>query len=231
MKNLLLLLSMCIFFISCNEQTAEKEETTTKKTEENVAPKPEEAVQTELIKNGIDASGGIPEGLQVGDEAPMFVKADHTGAEVDLAALLADGPVVIQFYRGQWCPYCTKSMAAFQDSLSFITEKGAQVIAVGPETNENVLAAVEKSEATYPLIPDYQLEILDAYKVTFQVTEDYTQKVMEYAKTDLADNASGVSKLPVPATYVIGQDKKVKFVDFDQNYRVRASVEEILKHL
>ncbi|MEO1437331.1 MAG: peroxiredoxin-like family protein [Bacteroidota bacterium] len=231
MKNLLLLLSMCIFFISCSQQSPEKEETTSQKKEETTPTKPEQAVQTDLTKYGIAATSTIPEGLQIGTEAPMFVKKAHTGEDFNLETMLADGPVVIQFYRGQWCPYCTRNMANFQDSLQMITDKGATVIAVGPESMENALMAVEKSKASYPLIPDYNLEILDAYKVTFTVTDDYTEKVKNYASHDLADNGSGVSKLPVPATYVIGQDKKVKYVQFDPDYSNRASVQEILSYL
>ena len=41
-------------------------------------------------------------GLGVGDEAPSFRLPDQDGTEVDSAALLSQGPLVVTFFRGHW---------------------------------------------------------------------------------------------------------------------------------
>ncbi|MFQ5790145.1 MAG: redoxin domain-containing protein, partial [Acidobacteriota bacterium] len=44
--------------------------------------------------------------LQVGDGAPDFALPNTEGKMVRLAELQKEGPVVVSFYRGSWCPFC-----------------------------------------------------------------------------------------------------------------------------
>ncbi len=60
--------------------------------------------------------------------------------------------IVLMFYRGQWCPYCNKQMSQMNDSLSMITAKGATVVAISPEIQENVVKTIEKTKASFPVI-------------------------------------------------------------------------------
>ena len=64
-----------------------------------------------------------PEGLFINSKAPDFKVKDQSGVEINLKELRKKGPVVILFYRGNWCPYCSKELTRFQDSLQLITEK------------------------------------------------------------------------------------------------------------
>ena len=86
-----------------------------------------------------------PEGLKVGDTAPDFKVKDTDGKEISLKKALKKGPVVMLFYRGQWCPYCNRQLKALQDSLNFIKEKGGTLIAVSPEKPDNISNTVEKT--------------------------------------------------------------------------------------
>ena len=50
---------------------------------------------------------------KVGHEAPDFVLHEAgSGERVQLAEVLSRGPVVLSFYRGQWCPYCNLEVRA-----------------------------------------------------------------------------------------------------------------------
>ena len=66
---------------------------------------------------GIDAERGVPTGLEVGSKAPGFAGRDNTGESFDLYTNLRNGPVVLVFYRGKWCPVCNRHMSAFRDSV------------------------------------------------------------------------------------------------------------------
>ncbi|HEY0731995.1 MAG TPA: peroxiredoxin-like family protein, partial [Chitinophagaceae bacterium] len=79
-----------------------------------------------------------PEGLFINSKAPDFKVKDQEGNEQSLKELRKKGPVVVLFYRGYWCPYCNKELNRFQDSLQFITEKGATLIAITPESPEGI---------------------------------------------------------------------------------------------
>ncbi|MEM7101952.1 MAG: peroxiredoxin-like family protein [Bacteroidota bacterium] len=224
-------------FMSCQPKTENVSEDKPTTTEANVEKEAKNPVNDELIssfiKLGVNVEEGIPEGLATGAQAPLFKAKDSKGELIDLENMLQDGPVVLQFYRGEWCPVCSRYLNAFQDSLSLIEAKGAKVIAVAPETSENVEKAIESFPITYPVIADTELQIMNAYKVTFKVTDAYVDRIKNSRlKTDIAaHNGADAAYLPVPATYVINQDKSIGFVQFDIDYRNRASVESILNHL
>ena len=95
-----------------------------------------------------------PLGLNLNDTAPDFTAKDQAGKEVNLKKLLKKGPVVVLFYRGQWCPFCNKQLSGMQDSLASITSKGATVIAITPEIPENISKTIEKTKASYSLLCD-----------------------------------------------------------------------------
>jgi peroxiredoxin len=172
-----------------------------------------------------------PTGLNKGDKAPDFTVKNQMGEEVSLKAQLKTGAVVLVFYRGQWCPYCNKQLSALQDSLSMITDKGAKLIAVSPEKAENITKTVEKTKATYSVISDIDLKIMNAYKVTFGLDAATTKKYKGYG-IDLADaNGANGNNLPVPAVYIIGKDGKIIHRYFDENYAKRMSVKEIIAML
>ncbi|MFP5041267.1 peroxiredoxin family protein [Parasediminibacterium sp. JCM 36343] len=172
-----------------------------------------------------------PEGLKVGDMAPNFKAIDNAGKPFSLKKELKKGEVVIVFYRGQWCPFCNKELSHLNDSLSLITAKGATVVAISPETIENVTKTVNKTKATFPVIGDKDLSILKAYKVNYAVEGKMLETYKKYKIDFTVVNGSNGNTLPVPSTYVIGKDRTVKYVFFNPDYKLRASVQDILNHL
>ena len=84
----------------------------------------------------VTASGPAP-GLAVGDRAPDFTLPNATGESVRLAARLARGPVVLSFYRGEWCPFCNLELRALQAALPRFQARGAfPVSTLTPSTAE-----------------------------------------------------------------------------------------------
>ena len=172
-----------------------------------------------------------PEGLKVGDAAPMFTAKDQNGKTVKLKDALKKGPVVMMFYRGQWCPFCNKQLSHFSDSLQMIMAKGASIMALTPETGENVKRTIEKTKASFPVLEDAGMAIMKMYKVNFAVDENTIAKYKGYGIDFDKANGSNGANLPVPATYIIGIDGLIKYVFFNKDYRKRASVQEILNNL
>jgi peroxiredoxin len=178
--------------------------------------------QTDMMK---------PEGLKLGDTAPDINAIDQDGKKVLLNELLKKGDVVVIFYRGQWCPFCSKQLSKVNDSLSFVNAKGASVIAVTPETADNIKKTIEKTEASYSIIGDKNMDIMKSYKVNFGVDEKTVEKYKTYGIDFDKANGTNGANLPVPATYIIGKEGKIKYVFFNPDYRQRPSVKEILEHL
>ena len=169
--------------------------------------------------------------LAVGTEAPAFQAKDVAGHPVELRQLLKKGPVVLYFYRGQWCPYCNKQLSQLQDSLQTLTSQGAQVVVVTPETPANVDKTIAKTKATFPIVTDQNFAIMKAYKTAFAVDEATVQKYQGFGVDLRAANGADVAVLPVPATYVIGRNGKIKYAYFNPDYRHRVSVREVAQAL
>lgn len=183
-----------------------------------------------ILKNEIFLQAQ-PEALKIGDMAPLFETKNHNGQLIKLDLLLQNGPVVLFFYRGSWCPYCNRQMSDLQDSVHLITAKGATVLAVSPETNESMSKIIEKSKADFTFISDSGYKIMDAYKVSFKLDEGTVKKYKFFGLNIEKANGNEDDILPVPATYVIGTDGTIKYVFFNTDYKKRASVNEILNHL
>lgn len=172
-----------------------------------------------------------PSGLTVGQKALDFVGVDQNGNEISLYGQLEKGPVVLLFYRGAWCGYCNKQLSELEDSLAFISDKGGIVLAVTPERPESIQKTLDKTKASFKIIHDRDLTIMNRYQVTFRL-EDAVLKQYKSAGIDLFEkNGDNGPNLPVPATYIIGQDGLILYAFFDPDYTKRATVGQILQNL
>ena len=174
----------------------------------------------------------IPQGLKIGDKAPDFTGYDQTGKQVELKKLLEKGPMILFFYRGNWCPICNRYLSNYQDSLKVLTDQGFQVVAITPESIENVENTVKMHSLSFTVIYDCQEKIMKDYDLMFNVTKAYQDKVLSSHSVDIAKyNGRDVAHLPVPATYIINKDGFIIAVQFDPDYTNRASVKWMLKNL
>lgn len=172
-----------------------------------------------------------PEGLFINSRAPEFRLKDQNDEFISLKELRKKGPVVVMFYRGYWCPFCNKQMKAYQDSLQLITDKGATLVAITPESSTGIDSTIIRTGATFPLLTDADGKLAAAYGVAFKV-DDRTVSRYKMAGIDLLKtNKQKEAVLPVPAVYVINKEGSVTYRYFDDNYRRRPSVAEILRNL
>lgn len=172
-----------------------------------------------------------PEGLFINSKAPEFKLKDQSGLEVSLKDLRKKGPVVLLFYRGNWCPFCNRQLKALQDSLSLIYDKGAQVVAITPEKSEGIDATISKTGAAFPILYDEDSKVASAYEVAFKV-DDKTLSRYKMSGIDLLKtNDQKTAMLPIPAVYIINKEGTVSYRFFDENYRNRMPVSEILKNI
>jgi len=171
-------------------------------------------------------------GLPVGVKAPDFQAIDADSVTYILDEALKKGPVVVIFYRGQWCPICNKHLAAVQDSLKLITDKGASVVAVSPQKPEYLNKMAGQTGATFRLLYDKSYAISDAYDVTFTPEAWQLIRYNKDLNAKLKESQSDDSqRLPIPATYLINRDGVIVWRHFDPDYRNRSTVKDILAHL
>ncbi len=163
--------------------------------------------------------------LEIGSKAP-----DIETENFSLSQAVKEGPVVLIFYRGYWCPYCVRNLEEFEENLDQIRKRGARVVAVTPEGGEGAEKMKNKAEWSSTIVQDADHSIMTDYGVLFKVSEKYDRKIRLLLFTDIAEvNDDDESFLPIPAAYVIDQEQRVTYIHYDANYKKRASVEDILQ--
>ena len=173
-----------------------------------------------------------PTGINKGEIAPNFKAINQDGKQIDLYKILQSKNVVLLFYRGYWCPYCKKQLKAYSDSLSILKEYNTEVIAISPETKKGVNKMVKKAKVNYNIVSDIGGKIMKKYKLNFFVTKKYNNLIKAFTFKSLEKhNGQSKAELPIPATYIIGKDKIIKFKHFDKNYKKRASIREVVSKL
>jgi len=167
----------------------------------------------------VRAAGTVNNALKVGQSVPEFTLPDAFGNEVSLKTLLAQGPVVVSFYRGEWCPFCNLELLALQEALPKIKELGASLIAISPEKPDHGIVATEKNKLTFPVLSDLGNKVARQFGIVFQVGQELREFSKNVFKNDLAlRNGDQSYELPVPATFVIDKPGTVRFAHADVDY-------------
>ena len=157
--------------------------------------------------------------LRVGDVAPEFTLPDAFGHVVSLKGLLAEGPLVISFYRGEWCPYCNLELRELQAALPKIQALGAKLVAISPEKPDGGIIATEKNQLTFPILSDFDNKLARRFGIVFQVGDGVKELGKTRFNNDLElRNGEGSYQLPVPATYVIDASGIIRFSHVDADY-------------
>ncbi|MDJ0714305.1 MAG: peroxiredoxin-like family protein [Prochloraceae cyanobacterium] len=180
----------------------------------------------DLVKSGI-----ADRSLKVGDRVSEFTLTNAIGKEITLRSLLAEGPVVISFYRGQWCPYCNLELRALQKALPEIIANGASLVAISPQTPDNSLSTAEKNELTFEVLRDVGNKVAREFGLVFTLPEELRPIYEGFGVDLLAHNGDKTFELPLPATYVVAADGKVISAFVDPDYTKRLEPEEIVAAL
>ncbi len=177
-------------------------------------------------------AGGLEAGsLRRGARAPDFSLPDHTGRMRSLGELLAEGVVVLNFYRGGWCPYCNMELNALQRWLPEIEAAGGKLVAVAPELPDNSLTTREKSNLQFEVLSDQGNGVARAFGLVFALPEALRPI---YAKIGIdipAYNGDDSFEIPMPATYIIGRDGEIHYAFVDADYTQRLEPEVIVREL
>lgn len=171
-------------------------------------------------------------GLQVGVQAPDFIADDFRGEKVQLSSYYEDGPVILVFYRGSWCPYCNAHLQQLQSNLDKFKEYDASLIAVSVDKLDKAAEAVEGYDLKFDVVSNPEGDILEKYGLMFTVPDELNREYKERFKIDL-EAASGRADhvIAIPATYIIDTNGIIIFAYANEDYKIRTSIEEIIQEL
>ena len=179
-------------------------------------------------KKEVAPSAEATEPLAKGDSVPKVTLHTIDGEAVDLAAMVAEKPTALIFYRGSWCPYCNKHLSNVGKMEGELVDKGYQIVAISPDKPANLMVAKEKGDLNYTLLSDAEMAAAKAFGVAFRLDADTLKKYKGYG-IDLEEASGGgnMDTLPIPAFYLIGTDGTIDFAFTDPDYTKRISQEEI----
>jgi peroxiredoxin len=169
--------------------------------------------------------------LKTGDRAPDFTLPDALGRPVSLAERLHQGPAVVTFYRGGWCPYCNIQLRAYQRALPEIAALGGRIMAISPQLPDGSLATAEANKLEFDVLSDLGNSVGRAFGLVYALPDELRAALQSNDKALPRINGDDSWELPLPATYVIASDGRIAHAAIELDYRQRLAPETIVATL
>lgn len=169
----------------------------------------------------VQAAGLAKHGLQAGQLAPDFTLPDAAGQPVRLAGLLQAGPVVLVFYRGNWCPYCNVQLRVYNQALPRFQAHGATLVAVSPQTPELTQLTAEEKELHFPVLSDVGNAVARQYGLAYQVGGAVYDTLHGVGIDLAAHNGDASGELPLTGTFVIARDGHIAWATVEADFKQR----------
>jgi peroxiredoxin len=200
--------------------------------EEFMAGLPDEARTTVAKSFDVLMSSDFGSKALTKDEtATDFTLPNAKGETTQLYKLLEKGPVVLNFYRGGWCPFCNLEFKSVHDILPQIKEHGATLVGISPELPDNSLDTIEKNQLQFEVLSDVGNNIAQQYGIVMEVPEVIRALYMEWGLDIPKINGDETWELPIPATYVINTDGKIVSSYINKNYTERMEPDDVITAL
>lgn len=184
--------------------------------------------------DAVPALAALPENanhvkpLEASERAPSIMVRDVDGRRINTSRVYRDGPAVLIFYRGGWCPYCSQHLAEMAQIEGELHEMGYRIIGVSPDRPAKLRESIDEHELAYTLLSDSDVKLARAFGVAFRV-DDETNDMLRGHGIDLEDAAGRSHRvLPIPAVYLIDVDGVIRFAHWNPDYRERLSGDKVL---
>lgn len=178
---------------------------------------------SEMLNQKLDSNA-----LTVGDTAPDFSLQSTNQNNVNLYELLKTKPVIISFFRGSWCPFCVTELEHYQKNL--VTDKkpiATHFLAISPQKTEISSQLCQNNNISLTILSDEGNEVAKKYGLVFTLP-DNVRDLYKNLGANLHDfNGDNSYQLPIPATYIIDQNKKIIFSYINVNYMERVDISEL----
>ena len=185
----------------------------------------------EAVVNQLDRAETAGGALKVGDVMPGFLLPNAEGRLVFSGDLTGRGPLVVVFFRGNWCPYCLRTLEALESALSSIEAAGGQLAALTPDTGSHLIATKRQHGLTYEILSDVDGAVGLQFGVLFRAPQRYRELLIGLG-IDLEERHGNAGWLiPMPATFVIDQSGVARYAFVNVDFTRRAEPEEIVQVL
>ena len=183
------------------------------------------------VVDELTQSGITERALPSTSKAPEFELPDHNGKLVRSSELLANGRLVICFFRGRWCPFCVGQMEAMNVIVPQLEELHASLVAISPQTVQQSYFMADQHKLRFPLLSDAGNTVARQFGLVYRVP-DYQQEIYRRVFVNLPFvNGDDSWELPIPATYVLDHDHTLLYASADPDYMDRPEPGDIVQFL
>lgn len=177
---------------------------------------------------GLAPSPEAAKPLGVGAKAPDAKVLNADGSAVALSSVLGGKPTVLIFFRGGWCPFCSRHLAAVGEHELDLRTLGYQIVGVSAEGPEKLKPTAEANHVRYRLVSDRAATASIAYGVGYRLPPDRGPAYHENG-IDLTPAPDGDGFwLPVPTAFIVDAKGVIRFVYSNADPSIRISPEELI---
>ena len=161
--------------------------------------------------------------LLYGEKIPMAVIPDASGKSFDLNKAIAEKPTILVFYRGGWCPYCSKQLSGLQQALPGLEKMGYQLIAVSTDESDGLMQSATKEKLSYTLLSDANLELSKQIGIAYKAPKGYWEML---PKTTGGKDVDLL--LPVPSVFILDKTGVIHFEYINPDFKQRLSADLLM---
>lgn len=210
---------------------AEERAETAEKTEPE--EKPDESPEPRVNETDTpddDAIGALPEGMGIppGESAPDVVAVDAEGDEIQLLDLVEDEAIVLFFYRGGWCPYCSFQIREMTEAFDDFDDRGVRPVAISVDRPEEAAQTDATFEIPFPVLSDSDLVVHEAFSVVYEADEDEVDRLAGFGMDIEQASGRDHNSYAIPGVFVIDDEAVVQWAHVDPDYSVRPSTDQLL---
>jgi peroxiredoxin len=184
-----------------------------------------------LQRESIEKSGIAARALGKGAQLPAFTLADADGRAVASDQLVAQGPVVVVFYRGAWDKFSRVYLRELEKRLPEIEAAGASLVAISAEDVDRTALMRKKADVSFTLLSDPGYQVARRFGVVYPVPSASDQVIRAHG-FDLAKYyGTRAPELPLAAAYVIDRHGTIIYASRPSDPYRRADPSEIIAAL
>ncbi|OJJ17128.1 hypothetical protein BKI52_30925 [marine bacterium AO1-C] len=200
--------------------------------EATFARAPQSAIEAlnDSITN-IKTSKQEEQALQPGEVMPDFELVDIQGKPQTIRQLHTQDFLILNFYRGGWCPYCNLELRAYEQLRNDFLAFGADIVAISAEKNTLGVQTADKNALSYPVLTDADANMMKAIGIVFQLDEATKREYQNFGLDLQQIQGNDHYELPVPAIYVLNKKMEVVFMHFEADYMTRLEPSQLLEIL
>lgn len=196
------------------------------KAQQNSTPTGDRKTMDSSMKQASYAIPQKPEDISPllnGESIPAVTVPDAAGKSFDLNKAVAEKPTILIFYRGGWCPFCSKQLSGLQEIAPDLEKEGYQLIAISTDQPEGLAQSANKEKLSYTLLSDADLNVSKQFGLAYKAPKGYWEmlpKTTGGKDTDLL--------LPVPSVFVLDTKGVIHFEYINPDFKQRLSPELLM---